>query len=180
MHSRIQALIMTNFSDLITYFESIAAKHTAILHTEQEKHFFRFEIDEVLAGFNRQDVNFPMLILEGYSLDYTDNRSDNILKNRRGYFVLLDHIPDSSDYAAVHQVWDALEVIGDDILARMKADKRNPLTPVVSAFDFSSVDARLIMNEIGSTAGIRYSFAITSPAPSEVDTDKWLPEDGSV
>lgn len=171
---------MTNFTDLISYFESLAVRHTAILHTESEKHFFRFEIDEVLAGINRQDVNFPMLILEGYSLDYTDNRSDNILKNRRGYFVLLDHIPDASDYTAVHDKWDALEIIGDDMLARIRADKRNPLTPVVRSFDFASVDARLIMNEIGSTVGIRYSFTITSPAPSDVDTTKWLPEEGSV
>lgn len=168
---------MTNFTHLISYFESLATKHTAILHTESEKHFFRFEIDEVLSGINRTDVNYPMLILEGYSIDYTDNRSDNILKNRRGYFVLLDSVPDASDYATVHEKWDALERIGDDILARIRADKRNPLTPVVSAFDFSSVDARLIMNEIGSTVGIRYSFAITSPAPSDVDTDKWIPEE---
>jgi hypothetical protein len=172
---------MTNFSDLISYFEGIARRHTGILHTDSEKHFFRFEIDEVLAGINRTDVNYPMLILEGYMFDYTDNRSDNIMKNRRGAFVLLDHVDDMSDYAAVHQKWDALEITGDEILAKMKADKRNPLTPVVRSFDFASVEARLIMNELGSDAGIRYTFAISSAATTDVDPEKWIPEgSGSV
>lgn len=168
---------MTNFSDLISYFEGLARRHKSILHTDSEKHFFRFEIDEILAGINNPDVHYPMLIMEGYMFDYTDNRSDNIQKNRRGAFVLLDHVNDMSDYAAVHQKWDALEIIGDQLLARMKTDKRNPLTPVVRSFDFASVEARLIMNELGSDAGIRYTFAISSAAPSDVNPDQWLPEE---
>jgi hypothetical protein len=165
---------MTKFSDLITYFEMLASNHKSILHTDNERHFFRFEIDEVLAGINRTDVNYPMLILEGYSYDYTDNRSDNVLKNRQGAFVLLDHIPDSSDFAKIHDTWDALEVIGDDIFAKIKADKRDNAAPVVRNFDFSSVNANLIMNEIGSTAGIRFTFTITSPATTDIDPDKWI------
>ena len=42
-----------NFSDLIAYFESLARRHADIRHSEHEKHFFRFEVDEVLAGINR-------------------------------------------------------------------------------------------------------------------------------
>jgi hypothetical protein len=168
---------MTNFSDLITYFENLSKKHISILHSEAEKHFFRFEIDEVLAGFNRMDINYPMLILEGYNFDFTDNKSDNLLKNRRGAFVLLDHVADITDYSEIHNQWDALEIIGDDILAKIKADKRNPLTPVVANFDFASIQANLIMNEIGNTVGIRYLFAITSPASTDVDELKWLEDE---
>ena len=164
---------MAKFSDLVTYFENLAKKHKAILHSEEERHFFRFEIDEVLAGINRSDVNYPMLILEGYSFDYTDNKSDNLLKNREGAFVLLDHVPDSTDFMAIHEIWDALEVIGDDILAKIRADKRNPLTPAVRNFGYDSVKAQLIMNEVGSSAGIRFSFTITSPASTDVNTSKW-------
>ena len=172
---------MTNFSDLVNYFEGLARRHKSILHTDQKKHFFRFEIDEVLAGINDPDANYPMLIMEGYMFDYTDNHSDNILKNRRGAFVLLDHVDDISDYNEVHGRWDALEIIGDQILAKIKADKRNPLTPVVRSFNLASVEARLIQNELGSDAGIRYTFAISSPAPTDVDPDEWLPEgSGSV
>ena len=165
---------MTNFSELITYFENIAREHVSIQHTDNEKHFFRFELDEVLNGINRTDVAYPMLILEGYSYDYTDNKSDNILKNRSGAFILLDHCPDISDYGKIHEIWDNLESIADDILIRIKFDKRNPLTPVVRGFEFSSVESKLIANEIGNSIGIRITFTISSPVPSDINVTRWL------
>ena len=164
---------MTKFSDLITYFETLARKHKSILHTDDEKHFFRMEIDEVLAGINRTDVNYPMLILEGYSFEFTDNNSDNLLKNREGYFVLLDHISDISDMDAIHQKWDELEEIGTDILIKIKADKRSRSVPVVQNFSFQSVNASLIRNQIGNDVGIRFGFTITSPTVNDVDLTKW-------
>jgi len=112
------------FSQLVTYFENLARTHVDIGHTDQEKHFFRMEVDEVLAGINRTDVKYPFLILEGYGYDFTDSKSDNLLKNRSGAFMLLDHVSDSSDFEAIHAVWDHMEEIGDEILVRMKTDKR--------------------------------------------------------
>lgn len=165
---------MTNFSDLVAYFREIATKHKSIAHSTLNKHFFRFEINEVLAGLNRTDVNYPMLILEGYNFDYTDNKSDNVLKNRHGAFVLLDHISDPTDYEAIHLKWDTLEQIGDDILNKIKSDKSNPLTPVIRNFDFQNVEANLIMNEVGSTVGIRYTFVLTGSVQTTVNPEKWL------
>lgn len=164
---------MANFSDLITYFETLATAHVSIKHTETEKHFFRFEIDEVLGGLNRSDVNFPMLILEGYSFDFTDNRSDNVIKNRQGAFVLLGKVQDSSDYNTLHEIWDDLEEIGDDILARIRYDKQQRDVAVVRDFKIENVMASLILNEIGNHAGIRYTFTISSPFDTEYDTDVW-------
>jgi hypothetical protein len=165
---------MTKFSDLIAYFENIARTHVDILHSDNEKHFFRMEIDEVLAGINRTDVNYPMLILEGYSFDFTDNRSDNLLKNRQGAFILLGHVPDISDYDAIHAQWELMEDIGTDILIKIRADKRNSSVPVVRDFNFASVSASLIMNEIGNGVGIRFRYTITSPTDTDVDISKWI------
>ena len=165
---------MATFLDLISYFKNIATKHKSILHTENTKHFFRMEIDEVLAGINRTDVNYPLLILEGYSFAFTDNKSDNLLKNREGAFMILDHISDSSDYDAIHNKWEELEEIITEILLKIKADKRNPLTKVVRNFDFDSANAQLIRNEIGNDVGIRVSYTITSPISNEVNPYKWL------
>ena len=167
---------MATFNDLISYFENIAAKHKNIGHTEEEKHFFRMEIDEVLAGINRTDVNYPMLILEGYGFAFTDNRSDNLLKNREGAFMVIDHIPDLSDHDLIHQKWDEIEEIITEILIKIKIDKRNPLTPVVRNFDFESVNGSLILNEIGNDVGIRVTYTITSPTTNEINPDKWIEE----
>ena len=170
---------MSSFSDLVTYFENLARRHKSILHTDQEKHFFRFEIEEVLAGINRTDTVYPLLVLEGYNFEYTDNKSDNILKNRNIAFILLDVVHDITDATEIHDVWNRMESIGDDILARLKADKRNPQTPVVRDFGFSTVRAIPIINEVGNNCGMRYTFSMSSPAPSDVDPEKWTDTDGS-
>lgn len=165
---------MAKFSQLVTYFENLARTHKDIRHSDSEKHFFRMEVDEVLAGINRTDVKHPFLILEGYGYDFTDNKSDNLLKNRSGAFILLDHVSDPSNFDAIHDVWDRMEEIGDEILVRMKADKRNPATPAIRNFEFSSSEATLIANQMDGNYGIRYTYTLTSPRSNEVNPDKWI------
>jgi len=162
-----------SFSALISYFENIARMHKSILHTNVEKHFFRMEIDEVLGGFNRSDVNFPMLILEGYGFDFTDNRSDNILKNRKGAFILLDRIEDPTDFDAKHLAWDKLEAIGDDIINRIRSDKQNRNT-IVSGFNIEQTECSLILNEFSHHAGLRYTYTITSPLNTITASGTWI------
>jgi hypothetical protein len=164
----------TKFSALVTYFENIARTHVDIGHSDHEKHFFRMEVDEVLAGINRTDVKYPLLILEGYGYDFTDNKSDNLLKNRSGAFMLIDHVPDPTDFDAIHSVWDHMEEIGDEILVRMKTDKRNPLAPVIRDFQFSTSEATLIANEIDGNYGIRFTYTLTSPRSNDVNPEKWI------
>lgn len=161
------------FSELIAYFETLATKHKSILHSESEKHFFRMEIDEILAGINRTDVQYPLLALEGYSFDFADNRSDNVFKNRRGFFTLVDHVSDIHDYNTINQKWDELEAIATDILVKIRTDKRAGNIAVIRDFDFTSVDARLIMNEIGNDVGFRVSYVIASPIDTDIDQTKW-------
>jgi hypothetical protein len=169
----------SSFNDLIAYFENLARRHVDIQHSESEKHFFRMEIDEVLAGINRTDVKHPYFILEGYSFNFSDNRSDNVLKSREGAFVLLDQVNDPTDYAAIHNAWQRMEAIGDDILVKIKADKRNPLVKAVRDFDFTKVEATLIANEMDGNYGMRFTYSLASPLPTDVDPDKWIPE-GSI
>lgn len=166
------------FSDLIAYFENLASQHVSIGHSASEKHFCRMETDEALGAMNRTDVEFPLLALEGFRYSFTDNNADNLMKNREGGFMLLDRIADRSDFDEMHTRWDALEGIGDDILLRMRADKRNPATPVIRNIDFNSIEALLIQNEMGNTIGIRYLFTTSSPIGSDVDSSNWL--DGSL
>jgi len=166
---------MTKFSALVTYFENLARMHRDIGHSDSKKHFFRMEVDEVLSGITRTDVAYPFLILEGYGYDFSDSKSDNLLKNRRGAFMLLDHVSDPSDFDAIHAVWDHMEEIGDELLVRMKTDKYNPLAPVIRDFQFSTSEATLIANEIDGSYGIRFTYTLTSPRSNDIDPTKWLP-----
>jgi hypothetical protein len=160
------------FSALVDYFRTIATEHIAIRHSNEEKHFFRLELDEVITGLP-ESACYPLLVMEGYSFTLTDQKSDNISKKRSSGFLLASHVSDRDDYEKIHQTWDDLEEIGDDILARIRADKQLPDNPVRS-FDISSVEARLISSELGNLYGIRYTFDIDSFFPEAVDTDKWI------
>lgn len=161
----------TKFSDIIQYFETLASEHVEILHSDSEKHFFRYEIEEVLTSLRQ--MNYPALILEGYRYSYRDSKSDNILKKRTGAFILLGHLSDIGDYDAMHDLWDKLEVICDDILARIKADKYNPAMRAVRDFDISSVEVSLLANDQDKNFGIRCTFTLSSPSAMVVDPAKW-------
>jgi hypothetical protein len=161
----------SRFSDIIAYFKKLASEHISIGHSEDEKHFYRYEIDEVLGGL--KDINYPAFILEGYRYGYIDNKSDNFLKERTGAFILLQHLDDIGDYDQIHQIWDDLEEICDDIIARIKADKSKKEARAVKDFNLGSVNVALIANEHDRSYGVRCTFTIASPKSMEVDPDKW-------
>lgn len=162
----------TKFSGLVDYFENLARNHTSIQHTDTSKHFFRFELEEVLSGLP-SEVRYPALILEGYRFGFDDDKSDNPVKKREGAFILIDHIPDPGDFSAIHEVWDELELIGDDILARIRYDKSNRTSPVRD-FRLPSVSGTLLATEFGGLYGIRFTFEITNFFPYSLDETKWL------
>jgi hypothetical protein len=161
----------TKFSDLVQYFSMIAAQHVAIGHSYAENHFYRFEIEEVLTGLKH--INYPALVLEGYRCTFTDQLSDNILKQRTGAFILLDHLADLGDYDAMHRIWDNLETIGDDIITRIRNDKHNPESRVIRDIDIGTVEYTLIANEQDKNFGIRITFVITTPFSGEPDPGRW-------
>jgi hypothetical protein len=168
---------MARFTQIVQYFESLARQHVGIQHTDTEKHFYRFEIDEVLSGLG--NINYPALILEAYAIGYTDNKSDNILKNRKGAFILLDTVPDRGDHDAIHAVWDELEEIGDDILARIRADKQNRNVSAVRNFDIGNTEVSIIANRVGNDYGLRYEFELGSVANTDVNPERWIDNSGS-
>lgn len=159
------------FSDIIEYFKLLATQHIEIGHSDDEKHFYRFEIEEVLTSLKK--VNYPALILEGYGYSLVDNKSDNVLKKRTGAFILLGHLTDIGDFEAMHTLWDKMEEICDDILSRVKSDKYNPAAKAVRDFDLNTVNVSLLANEQDKNYGIRCTFTLTSARPMDVDPDKW-------
>jgi hypothetical protein len=158
------------FSDMVAYFRLLASEHQQIKHSDTDKHFYRFEVDEVLSGIN--NIRYPAFILEGYRFSFTDKKSDNPVKKRQGAFILLDHVGDPGDHDKIHQVWDFLEEIGDDILARIAADKRQRTSPVRD-FDLESVEGTLLATEMGNHYGIRFTFDVDCRFSMEVDPAKW-------
>jgi hypothetical protein len=161
------------FSDLVKYFEELASKHIEIKHTAKEKHFYRFELDEVITGLC-SNIKYPALILESYDFNYSESGSDNIRKKRSGAFILLDRVSDMKDFNRIHEVWDAMELIGDDILVKMKADKESRLVPVLRDFNINESDGiPFSVLQLGQY-GVRFTFNLISPVNGIVDETRWL------
>lgn len=161
------------FSAFVEYCKQLATEHMLIRHSDTEKHFFRYELEEILTGL--QNANYPAFILEGYRFGFKDARSDNPIKKRSGAFVLMAHVADPGDYNQIHEVWDKMEAIGDDIFARLKQDKREITSPVYD-FDLASVEGSLIATELGSHYGIRFTFDIDCQMDMDVDPTHWYVE----
>lgn len=161
------------YSDLVDYFEMIATKHVDIGHSATVKKFYRFELDEVLTGL-AAGINYPALILEAYDFNYQESSSDNIRKERSGAFMLIDIVKDLKDFDRIHEVWDAMEQIGDEILVRMKADKESRLYPVLRGFDISKCyGIPMSVAKIGQH-GMRFTFSVESGVNGNLDETKWL------
>lgn len=161
-----------NFSDLVAYFESLASQHVDIAHSEESKHFYRYELDDVLTGISAS-INYPALVLEGYDLNYKDNKSDNLQKQRNGAFILLGYVGDSDDHAKIHATWDQLEEIGEELILKIKKDKKDKAVQVVKDFDLNEVDGTLLSVEEAGHYGIRFTYGITSTRNNEINPDKW-------
>jgi hypothetical protein len=161
----------TRFTEIITYFRTLAAQHVAIGHSYNEKHFYRLELEEVLGSL--KNINYPALILEGYRYSLTDNKSDNVLKDRTGAFILIDHLHDRGDFDAIHEIWDNMEAICDDIIARICTDKRSGANKVIRNFDLNSIQVSLIANESDRNYGIRCTYTLSSSLSKDVDPNRW-------
>lgn len=160
------------FADLVSYFEMLATEHVSIRHTPLEKHFYRFELDEVIDGLAK-GVKYPALILESYNFNYGDNLADSVRKIRHGAFMLIDRVPDAKNFDRIHEVWEQMESIADDILIRMRADRASNNYPVLRAFSISDVEGtQLSLSTLGQH-GIRVSFNLISALNSDIDDSKW-------
>ncbi len=160
------------FSQLVSYFESLATQHKSIGHSSSNKHFFRLELEEFLTGMKAK-IHYPALILEGYDFNFVDNRSDNVHKEIHTAFLLVDKVADKGDYDRIHQVWDCLEEIGDEILIRILRDKRDQRSEVLSHFNMTSVSGSPITDMNLVHYGIRYDFKLSWPLVNDIDPEVW-------
>jgi hypothetical protein len=160
------------FLELVAYFENLASQHTGIKHTDSSKHFFRFELEEFLTGM-RSQINYPAFILEGYDFQFVDNGSDNVHKAINCAFMVIDKVEDSGDFDAIHQVWDRLEEICDEIIIRILDDKRQRNVDVLSYFNILDVSGAPLTDMNLIHYGFRYEFKLSWPLVNDIDTGKW-------
>ena len=84
--------------------------------------------------------------------------------------MILDHVPDQTDFDHIHEVWDKTEAIGDDFIAKIFDDMSKLVIPGIFDLDLSSVAMEPASNKsIGLygtiiTFNLNTKFCLTPPA----------------
>lgn len=167
---------MLNVSQYISYFEGIATNHKEIAHKEDEKHFCRMNIEEVLTGL-RSGILTPALILESFEGSLVDNKSDNILADRTGAFMILKKV-EVDDFTQENEYLDDCERIGLEIIKRIRRDAR--IVPIQNRtpkiFNLNSVEWQKIGPLFDNFFGYRFTFKMSDTENMSYDKAKWLDE----
>ncbi len=162
----------SKFAELVNYFERLAACHVKIKHSDQEKHFFRFEMEEMLTGM-RSNVNYPAIILEGYDFNFIDGDSDNVHKKINCAFMIIGKVSDKGDFDAIHDLWDQLEEIGDEIIIRILSDKRERTENCLDYFHAKSVSGAPLADVNLIHYGFRYEFQLSWAIANDINPGAW-------
>ncbi len=159
------------FSAYISYFEAIARSHRQIAHSEQEKHFCRMNIEEVISDL-RSQLLYPALLLESFEGGIIDHLSDNFLDKQEGAFMILKQCH-NDDFEMENLLLDECRQIGMDIISRMIKDRRDFL---LQGFDPASVHYQKVGPVFDNAFGYRFSFSIETAANASLQyrSERWL------
>lgn len=129
---------INSFAQFVGYLESLAEQHKDIKHNRQNvSHFTRLDTDE-LDNEIQNKVGFPVICLDRYSASLS-GESGNVTKKKGITIMILDHVPDQTDFDHIHEVWDKTEAIGDDFIAKIFDDMSKLVINGIFDLDLSSV-----------------------------------------
>lgn len=149
------------FSDFIKYIEGLAKRHKEIRHQEDGIcHFIRLDTDE-LDNSIKQIAGFPIVCLDRYSANLSGDVG-NISKRRGITLMILDNVPDTKDYARIHDVWDNCEAIADDFVSKIYQDIIFGDAPGMFDMDLSSIEYELAGNRSLNLYGAIVTFPVVS------------------
>jgi len=162
---------MSTYKDLQAYFENLARNHSAIVHTDNESHFFNSDVNEILSGL-KSTVNFPCVLMADYDYSFTDNDSDNHQKRRSIALVFLDHCSDADDFETIGNIYSEMESIADDWINRIYDDKTERRHPFLKDFEMNEINA-VQFSTVDNNFGIWLPITATSLHDISIDTKKW-------
>jgi len=101
---------------------NLVAKHVDFLHTDTNKRFFRFDIEEWLKNLERQKS--PCLMVEAPEGHYHTPGGDNYMETHNGAFTVFVRIIDVDDYEEVEEALDTAKGYMEDFIRRIRRDNR--------------------------------------------------------
>ncbi len=156
--------------DYTTYMRSLAEKHRDLHHTEEEKHFFRGELEEFWDQF-RSVVNFPCLVTERSENDYS-GQIGQMTKTRTTTFMVVDSYDQHDDYDEILLRMSRCERIAEEVLGRMIVDEESPFYSI----DTSDIHGEYLQNEQDRYVGYLIALSFKEQA-CLINNSVWDEED---
>ncbi|WP_421801767.1 hypothetical protein [Flagellimonas sp.] len=116
---------------LVDYFKTISENHKNI------NDFFRMDLTEIIGSF-RNGTGFPCLVMESHDGDFGDSNVQSTVNNRGFAFTIYSN-PERRDYDDQNEKLSDCEVIGLQVISRMKHDSTIPDHFLYNKFKISSV-----------------------------------------
>lgn len=123
------------YQEYVTYFRNLAETHVSILHTDQEKRFFRMNIEEFYTGI-AGNLAIPDEKCIFVLIDYTKKPKSNPEPKQNidcMFYVLRSNT--MQDFDREEQSLAICEEIINDILVRMRNDSNEGLELFGHGFD---------------------------------------------
>jgi hypothetical protein len=153
-------VMMRRYYDLM---EELAREHTEVQHTDDERHYFRRELEEFYMGL-RNKVHFPAIIAEGYETSY-----QNEIHHKETSFIVVQGYAERDDYSAIEEAFETCEVIGEDFLSRLVQGEATPV-----CLSITPLGAAQMINETEKYVGVRFTIDIAFIRYPSINKQKWF------
>jgi len=163
----------TTLSEFCAYIENLATQHVDIAHSPEKPAFHKFYADEDIEAKLRSLIEYvPCILIKDYDFRFQDNGADNLHKIRSVELIVVDQRGRNETLQGIYDVWEKTEEIGDELIMRMKHDKRQLVKPIIN-FDLNNVQGAPANIGVGGLFGTMYSIPIGSVRSNDPDNTKW-------
>lgn len=161
---------MSQNNTIEEYFKMLAIEHSDINHSDNQPHFYRMELEEVLMNL-RSKVNFPFVGLERIESKF--NNSPGQTSKRKSIALMFISKVENNSNEAVNAIYDLTDEVADEFLRRVYDDVVK-LTGPFTNIDWNSLDIQQIaFNDASKIAGCRLIFDTIENFNKRVTTSKW-------
>lgn len=162
-----------NTVEYVDIFRTIATSHVDIAHSDDNRRFYRMDIEEIFNGLRSEvDWGKAVLMLESYEGRLKDNNSDNILDERTCAFSVLKRVT-IDDFDQIHEALDSCEAIGKDIISYLRNMKHDEDDRRLRGLNIASFTYQKVGPVLDGAYGYRFTFTFFRAINLALDSEKW-------
>lgn len=169
---------MIPHTQLIDYFEKLAAQHKDINHqagTHRNNAFLYGDVEMLLEDISGTNSSGFIMMLEAGSGRLDGPDEVNLYDNTDVAFVICKSVKEG-DRAAQRITEEACKEIGLQIMKRVQRDRNNEEPEWLMDFDLNNVSYQRVFGFGNNHFGYRFQFTITESAQLVYDPTKWADE----